>query len=266
MAISHNPIFNRSMATGEAIAQQQKSQAEVDEQFAKLTNQTPMTVEGTAGKVFALFVAVVGAALAATFYFERAVSANTLTQSSFMTTLWVTAIGGAVLMFWAALSRKVRPLVMFAYALVEGVFLGAISWFLEIQYPGIVQQAVIGTLATAGVMFAAYRFGWIKVNARFTRVMSFALMGYAAFAIINLGIGLFNNSAGVYSTGMGWIAGLVGAGLAAFTLNLDFEAIVSGARQQLPRENEWRAAFGLTTTLVWLYVEILRLLSIFNRN
>ena len=84
--------------------------------------------------------------------------------------------------------------------------------------------------------------------------------------IINLGIGLFSNSGGVYSTGMGWIAGLVGAGLAAFTLNLDFEAIVSGARQQLPRENEWRAAFGLTTTLVWLYVEILRLLSIFNRN
>jgi len=265
LAISHNPIFNRSMATGEAIAQQQKSQAEVDEQFAKLTNQTPMTVEGTAGKVFALFVAVVGAALAATFYFERAVSANTLTQSSFMTTLWVTAIGGAVLMFWAALSRKVRPLVMFSYALVEGVFLGSISWYLEGAYPGIVQQAVIGTLATAGVMFAAYRFGWIKVNARFTRVMSFALMGYAAFAIINLGIGIFNNSAGVYSTGMGWLAGLVGAGLAAFTLNLDFEAIVSGARQQLPRENEWRAAFGLTTTLVWLYVEILRLLSIFIR-
>jgi uncharacterized YccA/Bax inhibitor family protein len=115
-------------------------------------------------------------------------------------------------------------------------------------------------------MFAAYRFGWIKVNARFTRVMTFALIGYMAFAVINLGVGLFTNSAGAYGSSFGWLIALVGVGLAAFTLNLDFEAIVVGSREGLPVENEWRAAFGLVSSLIWLYVEILRLLAIFNRD
>jgi uncharacterized YccA/Bax inhibitor family protein len=70
----------------------------------------------------------------------------------------------------------------------------------------------------------------------------------------------------VYGSAFGWLAGLVGAGLAAFTLNLDFETIMVGSRDKWPVEMEWRAAFGLTVTLIWLYVEILRLLSIFNRD
>jgi uncharacterized YccA/Bax inhibitor family protein len=115
-------------------------------------------------------------------------------------------------------------------------------------------------------MFAAYRFGWIKVNARFTRVMTFAMMGYLAFALINFVVSLATNSAGAYGTGFGWVIALVGVALAAFTLNLDFEAIVVGVREGLPVENEWRAAFGLTASLIWLYVEILRLLAIFNRD
>jgi uncharacterized YccA/Bax inhibitor family protein len=134
------------------------------------------------------------------------------------------------------------------------------------MYPGIAQQAVLATLCTAGAMFAAYRFGWIKVNARFTRVMTFALIGYMAFAVINLGVGLFTNSAGAYGSSFGWLIALAGVGLAAFTLNLDFEAIVVGSREGLPVENEWRAAFGLVSSLIWLYVEILRLLAIFNRD
>jgi uncharacterized YccA/Bax inhibitor family protein len=96
--------------------------------------------------------------------------------------------------------------------------------------------------------------------------MTFAIVGYMIFAVINLGFVFFSDSPGVYGSAFGWLAGLVGAGLAAFTLNLDFETITVGARDKWPVDMEWRAAFGLTVTLIWLYVEILRLLSIFNRD
>jgi uncharacterized YccA/Bax inhibitor family protein len=262
MAISHNPIFNRSMKTAELVEAQERSQAAVDAEFEKLTSRTPMTVEGTAGKVLALFALVVATGFATVF----AINAGLINESNFYGVLIGSALVGAVLMWVAALSSKVRKGVMLAYALVEGVFLGAISFLFEAMYPGIVQNAVLATLATAGSMFAAYRFGWVKVNARFTKVMAFALVGYFIFGLVNLAVSLFSNNAGIYSTPFAWIAGLIGAGLAAFSLNLDFEAISQGAKQQLARENEWRAAFGLTTTLIWLYVEILRLLAILNRR
>ncbi len=86
------------------------------------------------------------------------------------------------------------------------------------------------------------------------------------FALINFVVGMIAGNAGVYSSGFAWLAGLVGVLLAAFTLNLDFEAIVDGSRRGLPVENEWRAAFGLTASMIWLYMEILRLLAIFNRD
>jgi uncharacterized YccA/Bax inhibitor family protein len=114
-------------------------------------------------------------------------------------------------------------------------------------------------------MFAAYRFGWVKVDARFTRFMMFALIGYMVFALVNLGFSMFAGMS-VYSSPFGWLIALVGVGLAAFTLNLDFEQIRQGAAERWPKEMEWRAAFGLTASLIWLYVEILRLLSIFNQN
>ena len=251
MAISHNPIFNQAMSTGVEVAR--IDQSAVDAEFAKITSTPKMTVEGTAGKVFGMFLVLLATA-GVTWFFG-------------LTGLMFTAmLVGLGLGLWATFGKKVRPGVVIAYAAVEGVFLGGITLLFETMYPGIAQQAVLATLCTAGAVFAAYRFGWIKVNARFTRVMTFALIGYMAFAVINLGVGLFTNSAGAYGSSFGWLIALAGVGLAAFTLNLDFEAIVVGSREGLPVENEWRAAFGLVSSLIWLYVEILRLLAIFNRD
>lgn len=251
MAISHNPIFNQAMSTGVEVAR--VDQSAVDAEFAKITSTPKMTVEGTAAKVFGMFLVLLATA-GITWFFG-------LTALMFPAMLIGLGLG-----LWATFSKKVRPAVIIAYAAVEGVFLGAITLIFETLYPGIAQQAVLATLCTAGAMFAAYRFGWIKVNARFTRIMTFALIGYMGFAVINLLVGLFTNSSGAYGTGFGWLIALVGVGLAAFTLNLDFEAITVGSREGMPAENEWRAAFGLVSSLIWLYVEILRLLSIFNRD
>ena len=250
--MSHNPVFNRSMETGLQAARE-IPQDKVDAQFAMITSRQAMTVEGTAGKVLGM-LAVLVAAAGVTWYFNL------------LGLLLPAMLVGLGLGMWISFSKKVMPGVIIAYAAVEGVFIGAISSYFEMQYEGIVQTAVLGTLTTAAAMFAAYRFGWIKVDARFTRVMTFAIIGYFGFAMINLVFSLFSGGSGVYGTSFGWIAGLVGAGLAAFTLNLDFETITVGARDKWPVEMEWRAAFGLTATLIWLYIEILRLLAIFNRD
>lgn len=251
MAISHNPVFNASLRTGAEVAR--VDQVEVDSEFAKIAGQNrPMTMEGTASKVFSMFLGVLAGAGVTVFLQLQAL-------------LLPAMLVGLGLGLWASLGKTVRPGVMMAYAVVQGVFIGALSSIFESMYPGIAQSAVIGTLTTAGAMFMAYRFGWIKVNERFTRVMTFALIGYMAFALINLGFSLFAGNS-IYSSDWGWVAALVGVGLAAFTLNLDFEAIRVGVAEGWPQDMEWRAAFGLTASLLWLYVEILRLLAIFNQD
>jgi uncharacterized YccA/Bax inhibitor family protein len=246
---SHNPVMNRMLP--DTIRQ---NQAEVDAQFDSIVTSQKMTVGGTGIKILGLFSLLLTGAF---------VAWNVPAVQALMIPAALVGLGLAV---WISFSKKIRPAAVMAYAVVQGVFIGTISFFFESQYEGIVMNAVIGTLTTAGAMFTAYSMGWVKVNARFTRVMTFALIGYAGFAVVNLLVGLFTNSSGIYGTGFGWLAGLVGVGLAAFTLNLDFEDISQGAATGLPREYEWKAAFGLLVTMVWLYLEILRLLSIFNRD
>ena len=249
MSNSHNPVMNRMLP-----AEIQKNQAEIDAQFDSIVSSQKMTVGGTAIKIAGLFVLLLTGAM---------IAWNVDAVKVLMIPAVFVALGLAI---WISFSKKVRPGAVIAYALVEGVFVGTISWFFEQMYPGIVMNAVLGTLTTAGAMFTAYSMGWIRVTSRFSKVMTFALIGYAGFGLVNLIVGMFTNSAGVYSSEFGWVAGLIGVGLAAFTLNLDFEDITQGAAQGLPREFEWRAAFGLLVTMVWLYLEILRLLAIFNRD
>ena len=249
MSNSHNPVMNRMLP-----AKIQQNQAEVDAQFDSIVSSQKMTVGGTSIKIAGLFTLLLAGAFIA--WNVPAIQA-----------LWLPSVFVAFgLAMWITFSKKIRPAAVIAYAVIEGIFIGAISFFFEYQYPGIVMNAVIGTLTTAGAMFTAYSLGWVKVNSRFTRVMTFALIGYAGFGLVNLIVGLVTGSSGIYGTEFGWLAGLVGVGLAAFTLNLDFEDIAQGAAQGLPREVEWKAAFGLLVTMVWLYLEILRLLSIFNRD
>jgi len=249
MSNSHNPVMNRMLP-----ADIQKNQAEIDAQFDSIVSSQKMTVGGTAIKIAGLFVLLLTGAM---------IAWNVDAVKGLMIHSVFVALGLAM---WISFSKKVRPGAVIAYALIEGVFVGTISYFFEQMYPGIVMNAVLGTLTTAGAMFTAYSMGWIRVTSRFSKVMTFALIGYAGFGLVNLIVGMFTNSAGIYSSQFGWVAGLIGVGLAAFTLNLDFEDISQGAAQGLPREFEWRAAFGLLVTMVWLYLEILRLLAIFNRD
>ncbi|PRY15237.1 Bax inhibitor-1/YccA family protein [Kineococcus rhizosphaerae] len=179
----------------------------------------------------------------------------------------VPALVAMVLGLWAQLSKKVRPGVMFAYAALEGVFVGGISAFYASLYDGIIGQAVLGTLAAFAGMLLAYKTGVVRNSPRFTKVLLIAGIGYGVFMLANLASSLIGWG-NVYAGG-GALAILVsafGVVLASLFLVLDFDHIEQGIRNGLPVKESWRAGFGLMVTLVWLYLEILRLIAILRGN
>lgn len=177
---------------------------------------------------------------------------------------------GLGLGFANALKKVVSPPLILAYAAVEGVFLGGISyafnqWALSNGYEGIISQAVIGTLVAFVVMLALYKSRIVKVNGRFAKIMMVAMVSYLVIALMSFVSALFGvgGGFGFYGVGMlGIILCMVGVALASFSLLIDFESINRGIAAGLPERESWRMAFGLLVTLVWLYLEILRLLAI----
>jgi uncharacterized YccA/Bax inhibitor family protein len=166
-----------------------------------------------------------------------------------------------VLMFRPHLARFLAP----AYAIAEGFFLGAISRMYETYYDGIVIQAAGATVAVFAVMLGLYRARIIKVTERFRAVVTAATLGVMLFYGVCLLVRLFAgpdsisflSSPSLLSIGFSVLV----AGLAAFNLALDFDFIERGAKQGLDKHFEWYAAFGLLVTIVWLYLELLRLLA-----
>ena len=173
------------------------------------------------------------------------------------------AIVGLVLGLVISFKQVTKPAVILAYAAVEGVFLGGISKLFESAYSGIVVQAIVGTVGVAAAMLVMYRSGKIRVTPKFTKMVIGATMGYFVLIMVNLvasfftdgGLGLFEG--GLLSMGIALFA----IGLASLNLVLDFDFIQKGAEAGIPEKYGWLAAFGLVVTLVWLYIEILRLLS-----
>jgi uncharacterized YccA/Bax inhibitor family protein len=146
------------------------------------------------------------------------------------------------------------------------VFVGGISrWFANVYDPGIVSQAVLGTLVAFAVMLVLYRTRIIRVTEKFRSMMLVALASYLVIALASFVGALFGlgNGWGFYGVGgFGILLCILGVGLASFSLLLDFDFIENGVKQGLPERYSWLAAFGLLVTLVWLYIELLRLLAI----
>lgn len=177
-------------------------------------------------------------------------------------------IAGLVLGLVNAFKKSPSPPLILVYAAVEGVFVGGISKAYETMYQGIVAQAVLGTLAAFGTMLVLYRTGRIRATPKFQRVLIIAGVGYLVFSMLHLlgvWLGLWDS---VYA-GSGLLPlalSAFGVVLASLYLVLDFDYIEQGIRNGLPERFAWTAAFGLVVTLVWLYLEILRLISILNRR
>lgn len=183
------------------------------------------------------------------------------------------AVGAALVAFVFAMiqsfKRKPVPAVILAYAAFEGVFLGVISNTVSTYIsPGVVAQAVLGTLAVFAGVLIAYKMRWIRVTRRFYGFVMAAAMGFLLLMVVNLLFAAFGGGDGLgfRSGGLGILFGIIGIVLGACFLALDFKQVEDGVAYGAPREESWLAAFGLTVTLVWIYLEALRLLSLLQGN
>ncbi|MCU1638120.1 MAG: rane protein, partial [Microbacteriaceae bacterium] len=158
------------------------------------------------------------------------------------------------------------PALVLSYAAVQGVFVGGISQFFETAYAGIVFQAILGTLVVVGVTLALFASGKVRASKKMTKIFLVAMVGYAVFSLINFGLLAFGvlDGFGLRSGPLGVVIGIFVILLAAYSLVLDFDNIKTGVERGAPRIFGWTAAFGIMVTVVWLYMEILRLLAIFR--
>lgn len=171
-----------------------------------------------------------------------------------------------------AFKRNVSPALMVIFAVAEGLMLGGISYWYNSYavvngWDGIVLQAVVATMTTFGVMLALYLTGVIKVTKRFTQILLVAAVSYLVLGLASLVAAMFGVGGGwgFYGVdGIGIVISLVGVAIASFFLALDFEAIKQGVAMGLPERESWRMSFGLLVTLVWIYLEFLRLFAIFS--
>ncbi|MDQ0851190.1 putative YccA/Bax inhibitor family protein [Arthrobacter sp. B3I9] len=183
----------------------------------------------------------------------------------------VGALGGFVLALVNTFKKQPSPALILAYAGLEGLFLGGLTRILDGLYPGVGLQAVIGTLSVFAVTLVLFKSGKVRATPKAMRFFMIAIIGYAVFSLINLVMmwtGAVDSPFGlrtsmeIFGIPLGVFIGLLAIGLAAFSLIMDFTSIEAGVRSGAPQRFSWTAAFGLTVTLVWLYVEIIRLLSI----
>ncbi|MEO6154693.1 MAG: Bax inhibitor-1/YccA family protein [Thermomonas sp.] len=219
-----------------------------------------MTLNGTVNKTGILLLLTV---ITATFAWSQTITPSGEIAAGAGVYLWGGAIGGLVLALITVFKKTWSPVTAPLYAVVEGFFLGAISAIYNAQFQGIVMQAV---MLTFGIMFAllfAYRSGLIKATENFKLGVVAATGGVALIYLATIVLGLFGiNIPFIHESGLIGIGfSLVVVVIASLNLVLDFDFIEKGVEVGAPKYMEWYGAFGLMVTLVWLYLELLRLLS-----
>ncbi|MBP1302519.1 MULTISPECIES: Bax inhibitor-1/YccA family protein [unclassified Curtobacterium] len=189
--------------------------------------------------------------------------------------VWIVgAIVGFVLALVNTFKKKPSPGLVLAYAFFEGLFVGGISAMFNSQFDGIVTQAVFGTLGVFAVTLLLFTSGKVRATPKATRFFLVAMVGYLVFSLVNLVLmwtGVTNSAFGlrsfeIFGIPLGVIIGIFVVLMAAYSLVLDFDQIKTGVQRGAPRIYAWTAAFGLIVTLVWLYIEILRILAILASN
>lgn len=263
-AFSNSPAFSakaaQRLATRENAAPPVPTPGDLQEQFS-IPDATPdqmerMTYQDTIFKTLAGFgVLLVGAAIGWVFPALAIVG----------------AIAGLVLALVNIFKKKPSPGLILAYAFAEGLLVGGVSMFFGRLFDDIVPIAVLGTLGVVGVTLALFANGKVRVSKRATQIFLVATLGYLAFSLINIVLmmtGVVTTFGGlrgaeIFGIPLGIPLGILVVLLAAYSLVMDFDYVQQGVRTGQPRIYGWTAAFGIIVTVVWLYLEILRLLSYF---
>lgn len=221
-----------------------------------------MTVEDTVVKTIMVFAILIASAVAGWMFASPLVT-------------WGGMLVGLVLGLVNTFKKVPSPALIVAYAVFEGLFVGGISNLYNSMWDGIVTQAVIGTLGVIGVTLFLFLSGKFRSSARMTKIVTVAMIGYLVYQVVNMvlmltgvtgGAAFGLSSMNIMGIPLGVAIGLIVVFLAAYSLVLDFESIKLGADRGAPAVYAWQGAFGVLVTVVWLYLEILRMLAIARGN
>jgi len=279
---SRNPVFANSAefngrATQAAVSDPSQWQINLDASSTPTHTQPGtgrMTLESVVEKTAVTLGLVIATAAAAWFFIGEVVDESGFTTDA-MNTAYAFAMGGAivglVLSLVNSFKKIISPALVLAYAAAEGVFVGAFSKIVSsfVGDPTIVFQAVLGTMVAFAATLAAYKFFDIQVTDKFRKVVTISIFAFVGVMLVNFVLSLTGvlESGGLRGfNGLGLVVSAIAVVLAVFMLIMDFDYVERGVAAQLPERESWRAAFGLTVTLVWLYIEILRILAILRGN
>ena len=228
-----------------------------------------MTVDSVVQKTaFSLGAVIVAAA--ATWFLTTDITTETTAED--LGGLYAAASLGALVAFALSMvnsfKRVISPALVMAFAVAEGIALGAISKIFDAQFGGgIVTQAVIGTFAAFARTLAAYKFFDIKVGQKFRMFVMAAVFGMIGLSLMELVLGMFSAEIGLFGLGgLGLLTAVAGLVLGVFMLILDFDFVEYGVANGIDERESWRAAFAMTVSLVWIYTNLLRLLAIFSQD
>ena len=267
---SNNPVFSRSEEFNRASANPYGTQTSDPSTWGTGTpgavDDSRMTVDSVIQKT-AISVGLVFATAIVTWWWIgdfTGTDVEAKAAASRALTLAGLGAGGAFLLSLVnSFKRVISPALVLAFAAVEGVALGAISKVFEAQFDGVVTSAVIGTFGAFAGTLAAYKFLNIKVGDKFRRGVVAGMFGMVGLGLLSLVLSFFGINTGLYGMGgLGFVFALAGLVLGVFMLILDFDFVENGVAAGLPERESWRAAFGLTVSLVWIYTNLLRILAI----
>jgi uncharacterized YccA/Bax inhibitor family protein len=218
----------------------------------------PMTIDDVVVKTVTL-LGITGAS---------AVAAWTLIPDALIGPAWIgAALTGLVLGLVISFMRMANPALVVAYAVIEGAFVGLVSKFFQVimGFEGIVLQAVVATFGVFFLMAMLYKARVIRATPKFTKALIAIMGGLFAVMLINFVLAMFDVNTGLRDNGpLGIVFSLVCIVVASLSFILNFNEIEEGVRMGLPQRYSWTAAFGILVSLIWLYIEVLRLLSYFQ--
>ena len=275
MLRSSNPVLSREDAFTPAAPQYGQSQYQAPYGYSAYPGQPQYPgqapVQAPEGRMTFDDVVTKTAITMAVMILSAALSWFAIPDTLMLPALILSGLVGFVVVLVVSFRRVINPSLVLVYAAIEGIFIGMISKYFEFLYEGIVAQAVLGTFAAAGVTLAAYKFFNIRVTPKFQKIVIIATIAFLVAMLLNFGLSLAGIDLGLRDGGTGPVSllavgvALLGAVLAVLNLVLDFDYIEKGIALGAPARESWRGAFGLTVTMVWLYIEILRLLSYLRR-
>lgn len=193
-----------------------------------------------------------------------AVALGMVMPGAIMALALVAALAGFGLGLVNAFKKEPNPALILAYSATQGFFLGAFTMVMEMMFPGIAVQAVLATLAVFGTVLALFKSGKVRATPKLNKMFFVAIIGYAVFSLMNFGLVMFTDME-MFGLRSGWFGVAIGAFailLATYSLVMDFTNIQEGVEAGVSQKYGWAAAFGLTVSLVWLYIEILRVIAI----